>query len=198
MEGFHCDDEGDWVAHLECGHTQHVRHRPPFQVREWVQSEAGRRGRIGALLECPLCARAEMPDGLELARSGDVWDDTTLPGGLRRDHRLAPRTWGLLHVLAGRLRFVPGRAGWSLPAAELAAGSAQPIPPQMAHRVETTGPVSVRIDFYRVPAAGEGTGSEGGEAACYAHLLCEECGALLDRPDAHKPGCPAAGRAPTG
>jgi hypothetical protein len=27
--GFHTDVEGDWVADLECGHTQHVRHDPP-------------------------------------------------------------------------------------------------------------------------------------------------------------------------
>lgn len=27
--GFDRDEEGDWVALLECGHRQHVRHRPP-------------------------------------------------------------------------------------------------------------------------------------------------------------------------
>ena len=31
--GYHRDDVGDWVAELECGHAQHVRHDPPWQLR---------------------------------------------------------------------------------------------------------------------------------------------------------------------
>jgi hypothetical protein len=52
---FYQDQEGHWVAKLECGHSQHVRHDPPWTVREWVMSEAGRKERIGSLLECKLC-----------------------------------------------------------------------------------------------------------------------------------------------
>lgn len=62
ITGYHPDVEGDWVAELACGHNQHVRHRPPFQVRPWVLSEEGRAGRLGAPLDCPLCDRAELPD----------------------------------------------------------------------------------------------------------------------------------------
>jgi hypothetical protein len=36
--GFHQDDERHWVAELECGHNQHVRHHPPWTVRPWVSS----------------------------------------------------------------------------------------------------------------------------------------------------------------
>jgi hypothetical protein len=39
--GFHEDTEGHWVADLECGHAQHVRHEPPWQERSWVP-DAGR------------------------------------------------------------------------------------------------------------------------------------------------------------
>ncbi len=53
--GFHRDREGDWVADLGCGHTQHVRHRPPWQNRPWVTTEAGRRSRLGVELECTKC-----------------------------------------------------------------------------------------------------------------------------------------------
>jgi len=53
--GFHQDEFGDWVAELTCNHSQHVRHQPPFQVREWVTSEQGRRQQIGAELECRKC-----------------------------------------------------------------------------------------------------------------------------------------------
>jgi hypothetical protein len=43
------------VALLECGHTQHLRHNPPWQIREWVTTENGRRSRLGALLSCRDC-----------------------------------------------------------------------------------------------------------------------------------------------
>ncbi len=55
---FRQDEQGDYIAVLECGHTQHVRHRPPWQVREWVTTEAGRKQKLGVLLECPECDRA--------------------------------------------------------------------------------------------------------------------------------------------
>ncbi len=50
------DDEGDWVAVLACGHRQHVRHRPPWTNRPWVDSDAGRRARLGEILYCVDCA----------------------------------------------------------------------------------------------------------------------------------------------
>ncbi|MGH8014359.1 MAG: DUF3565 domain-containing protein [Candidatus Binataceae bacterium] len=58
IAGFHQDAEGDWVAELECGHTQHVRHQPPFQLRPWVITAEGRRSRIGVELYCKECAEA--------------------------------------------------------------------------------------------------------------------------------------------
>jgi len=54
--GFRQDDAGHWVAELSCGHTQHVRHDPPWQSRPWVLTEAGRARFIGELLECVPCA----------------------------------------------------------------------------------------------------------------------------------------------
>lgn len=53
--GFHQDEEHHWVADLECGHTQHVRHDPPWQVREWVTIEAGRKSFLGQTLMCVKC-----------------------------------------------------------------------------------------------------------------------------------------------
>jgi tellurite methyltransferase len=55
ITGFHRDDAGDWVAELGCGHSQHVRHRPPWQVRPWVMTDEGRGARVGTEIECPLC-----------------------------------------------------------------------------------------------------------------------------------------------
>jgi hypothetical protein len=59
---FHTDDEGDWVARLECGHNQHVRHRPPWTSRPWVTTPEGRAARIGAALECKKCDAGAPPD----------------------------------------------------------------------------------------------------------------------------------------
>ena len=61
MTGFHQDDEGQWVAELECGHTQHLRHDPPWQVRPWVLTETGRAERLGTTLRCPRCADTDVP-----------------------------------------------------------------------------------------------------------------------------------------
>jgi Protein of unknown function (DUF3565) len=57
--GFQQDDEQEWVAELECGHTQHVRHMPPWQLRPWVLTAAGRAGRLGTLLPCRACGGPE-------------------------------------------------------------------------------------------------------------------------------------------
>lgn len=53
--GFDRDEEGHWRALLECGHRQHVRHDPPWTVREWVTTEEGRAGKIGVMLNCKRC-----------------------------------------------------------------------------------------------------------------------------------------------
>ena len=58
ITGFHQDDEGHWVAELACGHNQHVRHDPPWQVRPWVLTDGGRRARLGERLDCVLCDEA--------------------------------------------------------------------------------------------------------------------------------------------
>lgn len=65
--GFRRDEAGDWVALLDCGHPQHVRHRPPFVERPWVETAEGRRSMLGTMLDCVRCDRgeppAEPPDG---------------------------------------------------------------------------------------------------------------------------------------
>src|SRR5215469_10364622 len=65
--GFHQDEFGDWVAELACNHSQHVRHQPPFQLREWVTDEQRRRQQIGAELACRKCD--DEPDFLRKNRA---------------------------------------------------------------------------------------------------------------------------------
>jgi tellurite methyltransferase len=145
IEGFHRDEDGDWVAELSCLHGQHVRHRPPFQDRAWVLTEAGRAGRLGGPIDCPLCDRAELPDGLVPARTAGPFDAATLPAGLRRDHRVADRTWACLRVIEGSLRL--SMATDPPCDVRLEAPASQPIPPGVPHSVTVDGPVLVAVDF---------------------------------------------------
>ena len=50
--GFHQDEAQEWVADLEWGHKQHVRHTPPWLKRPWVVSPEGRRSRLRYTLDC--------------------------------------------------------------------------------------------------------------------------------------------------
>jgi hypothetical protein len=60
--GFGKDEHGDWMALLICGHNQHVRHDPPWQVREWTQTEQGRQLMLGFELNCVKCDEGARPD----------------------------------------------------------------------------------------------------------------------------------------
>ena len=55
IQDFRKDEHDDWVAVLDCGHTRHVRHNPPWQVREWVTTEEGRSKFMGTAMECKKC-----------------------------------------------------------------------------------------------------------------------------------------------
>lgn len=57
--GYRQDDEGHWVAELECGHGQHVRHDPPWQNRPWVLTAEGRAQFMGTTLNCVRCCDPE-------------------------------------------------------------------------------------------------------------------------------------------
>ncbi|MDE2420222.1 MAG: DUF3565 domain-containing protein [Gammaproteobacteria bacterium] len=62
--GFHQDIESHWVAELECGHFQHVRHNPPWMNRLWVITPEGRDQKIGMMLQCKKCDSGAQKDQL--------------------------------------------------------------------------------------------------------------------------------------
>jgi tellurite methyltransferase len=145
--GFHLDADGDWVAELDCGHPQHVRHQPPFINRPWVTTRAGRDARLGAELECVRCERFEWPDGFQAYRRTPEFDAETLPSGLRRAHQTRAGVWGRIHVLEGRLRYAlePPRDA----VFELQPGREGTVVPEMRHHVEPLGPVRFFVEFFR-------------------------------------------------
>ena len=82
-------------------------------------------------------------------RTTAVFDETTLPAALRREHRTKAGAWGIIRVLEGTLRllFPDGRS--------LLLGPEQPglIRPQETHWVEPVGSMRMQVEFYdREPA----------------------------------------------
>src|SRR5437899_11685896 len=93
------DEVSDWVALLDCGHRQHVRHNPPLVSRPWVLSEEGRKSQIGSHLQCVRCERFELPDHFKPYRTSPVFTEGTVPTGLRKEHSTRGGVWGKIHVL---------------------------------------------------------------------------------------------------
>lgn len=58
---FHLDEFNDWVADLDCGHGQHVRHNPPFTNRPWVIEADLRQQKVGIELNCLKCEQQVAP-----------------------------------------------------------------------------------------------------------------------------------------
>jgi len=145
--GFHEDDAGDPVADLDCGHGQHVRHRPPFINRPWVLSESGRAEMLGHELDCLRCDRMEWPETLVAYRRTAEFDERTLPAGLTRDHATKPGVWGRIHVVVGELRYTV-----SAPVSRsfrLAAPASGIVVPEIPHRVAPEGDVRFYVEFWR-------------------------------------------------
>ncbi|UQY35694.1 DUF3565 domain-containing protein [Pseudomonas fulva] len=61
LVGFEQDHDGHWVAALSCGHTQHLRHQPPWQNRPWVLDAAQRHAHIGTNFTCGWCVATLAP-----------------------------------------------------------------------------------------------------------------------------------------
>jgi tellurite resistance-related uncharacterized protein len=77
-----------------------------------------------------------------------VFDEHTLPDGLRREHRTKPDVWGVIRVLDGRVRYQVLE-----PASEtiLEPGHPGVIRPDEPHLVEPLGPMRMQIEFYHEP-----------------------------------------------
>jgi Protein of unknown function (DUF3565) len=71
ITGFHQDQELHWVAELECGHNQHVRHDPPWTNRPWTTTVDGRNAVLGSVLACKKCDQGAPRDWLEPGTEAD-------------------------------------------------------------------------------------------------------------------------------
>ncbi len=78
-------------------------------------------------------------------KSTPVFTETTLPAGLRREHRTRAGVWGVVRILDGQvvLRFADGSAEQRL--TPLHAGL---LLPEQPHWVEPLGAMRMQVDFY--------------------------------------------------
>jgi tellurite resistance-related uncharacterized protein len=93
-----------------------------------------------------------LPEGSELVRTTATFDETSVPGGLLRRHRVADQVWGRLVVASGALRFIfDDTTGVASGEGRLVrSGESQVIPPSVVHHVELIGPVEFVVEFYSV------------------------------------------------
>lgn len=92
---------------------------------------------------------AHLPTTSVLDRVTDEFDETTVPAGLLRAHRVASGVWGRLVVRHGSLRFVFEEDPDRPITVEAAGRPSVVIPPDVRHHVEIQGPVRFAVEFYR-------------------------------------------------
>ena len=149
ITGFRTDEEGHWVALLDCGHAQHVRHDPPLVERPWVLTAEGRATRLGERLDCVRCERFELPEGAAVYKQTATFDESSVPAGLLKDHATRHGVWGRIVVHGGRLRYHVDDMGVRF---DLAPDSAGIVVPEVVHHVEPLGAVRFHVEFLTVPA----------------------------------------------
>ena len=78
-------------------------------------------------------------------KSTPVFDENTLPAGLRREHRTKAGVWGIIRVLEGRVRYRVLN-----PISEMILDLDHPafVLPDQPHLVEPLGAMQMRVEFY--------------------------------------------------
>jgi Protein of unknown function (DUF3565) len=137
--GYHQDDEQHWVAELECGHNQHVRHDPPWTNRPWVVTAEGRAQKLGAHLPCKKCDEGAPRDWVPM---------TDLPP--TEAHILAScLTAAGIHAASGDTDTVQTHQLWSiaLGGAKIRVPTSQLIEAQAVLQAFQAGEFSLSVDF---------------------------------------------------
>ena len=77
-----------------------------------------------------------------------LFDENSLPAGLRREHRTKPGVWGIIRVLQGHVRLVKVNK-----VSMLTPDQPGLVEPEEPHWVEPIGPISMVVEFYHSPPA---------------------------------------------
>lgn len=86
-------------------------------------------------------------------KSTPVFDENTLPAGLRKEHRTKVGVWGVIRVLEGRLRYRVLD-----PVSETILDPDHPglVLPDQPHFVDPLGAMRMQVEFYDCPPEGIG------------------------------------------
>jgi tellurite resistance-related uncharacterized protein len=86
-------------------------------------------------------------------KSTPVFDENTLPAGLRSEHRTKPGVWGVIRVLEGKLRY---RVLDPVSETILDPGTPGFVLPDQPHLVEPLGPMRMQVEFHDRDPRGAG------------------------------------------
>jgi tellurite resistance-related uncharacterized protein len=86
-----------------------------------------------------------LPAGLTAYKQTPVFDQDSLPAGLRREHRTKAGVWALIHVVEGSLRY----RILDPPSEEiLTVGTPGVVKPEQPHEVDPLGPMRMYVEFF--------------------------------------------------
>lgn len=145
---FGLGSDGDPVAVLGCGHSQHVRHNPPFINRPWVVTQEGRDGMIGKPLNCVRCDNLELPDHFIPYKRTAEFNEESVPAALRKDHSTKAGVWAKITVTRGMLLYRVPSLGKET---TLSVDRPGIVLPEVLHNVEPVGSASFFVEFYKAP-----------------------------------------------
>ena len=100
-----------------------------------------------------------LPSGLESYRRTPLFDQHTLPAGLRREHRTKAGVWALIHVIEGRLLY---RILTPHEERVLTPGTPGVVLPEQPHEVEPLGAVRFFVEFHAARPPGGSPHAEAG------------------------------------
>lgn len=87
-----------------------------------------------------------LPDHVHAYKRTPRFDETTIPKGLRKEHKTAPGVWGVIHVVSGELLYRLAETGAETVLTPDRPGVSEP---EALHSVTPRGPVSFYIEFWR-------------------------------------------------
>jgi tellurite resistance-related uncharacterized protein len=87
-----------------------------------------------------------LPAGLRAYKRTPIFDENTIPAGLRHRHSTKEKVWGLIRIVEGQLRY-----RLIEPPSERILDPEHPgvVRPAQLHEVEPLGPVRFFVEFHR-------------------------------------------------
>lgn len=125
------------MIRLDCGHTKYVEGITAPDAEGLI------------LADCKACERLEMPAHFVAYKKTPVFNEQTIPNGLRKDHTTATGVWGKIVILSGNLHYHIDQ--WNL-SFELSPGRHGTVSPGVLHYIKASADVQFYVEFYRAPS----------------------------------------------